>query len=293
MDMSNNILCIHHADSDGRLAGAIVKQQYPEARMVEVGYNNFGKELAFIFMTKMKPEYDKVFIVDFSLPKDHMLTLINNYDVVWCDHHKSAMEKLPELWKSEEVAGIRSLDGCGAVLTNLYFKNTTFKELELVDDYDRWIHKMGPETNYFAEINKDWTVDEWGTILNLAQDNNSVLDQAIEQGKVLFELKEKRVKDHIKTGRAVEFRDEKAYFVNNTNFFDGALLGNEICKRGYAIAIKFSFNKDKVIVGLNSIGDLDVSLIAKDFGGGGHKNAAGFNMDYEEFHNFMTQELGL
>jgi nanoRNase/pAp phosphatase (c-di-AMP/oligoRNAs hydrolase) len=32
-------------------------------------------------------------------------------------------------------------------------------------------------------------------------------------------------------------------------------------------------------VSLRSIGDYDVSAIAKAFGGGGHKNAAGFNID--------------
>jgi nanoRNase/pAp phosphatase (c-di-AMP/oligoRNAs hydrolase) len=32
--------------------------------------------------------------------------------------------------------------------------------------------------------------------------------------------------------------------------------------------------------GLRSIGDFDVSMVAQAFGGGGHKNAAGFQLPY-------------
>ena len=40
--------------------------------------------------------------------------------------------------------------------------------------------------------------------------------------------------------------------------------------------------KGQVFVSLRSIGDYDVSVIAKAFGGGGHKNAAGFKTAFDK-----------
>ena len=41
----------------------------------------------------------------------------------------------------------------------------------------------------------------------------------------------------------------------------------------------FKTNSGKYKYSLRSKGDFDVSIIAKAFGGGGHKNAAGFESD--------------
>ena len=41
-------------------------------------------------------------------------------------------------------------------------------------------------------------------------------------------------------------------------------------------AASFTVKEDTIMFSLRSIGDFDVSAIAKQHGGGGHKNAAGF-----------------
>ena len=72
--------------------------------------------------------------------------------------------------------------------------------------------------------------------------------------------------------------DSENCFVCNSNV-DISDLGNYIAKQGYQIGIIWGRRKGQLIVSLRSIGDMDVSIIAKDFGGGGHKNASGFTLN--------------
>jgi len=293
--MNKKILCIHHNDSDGKLAGAIVKNymniENHTCELIEVGYTNYKDKLKHLLVNETVPHYDMVFIVDFSLEKEEMETIKNNYYLVWCDHHKSAKEKLEEMWEDINQPGIRNLDRCGALLTYeyLYKTRTSTKEINLVDDYDRWQHKLGEKTHWFAELNKNWSIERWIELITNSDTNK--MEPLLEKGKMLFELKKERIEKIISTGLPVTFRNKKTLFINNSNIYDGSLLGNMICNNGYDIALKYGFNKDKVIFGLNSIGELDVSIIAKEFGGGGHKNAAGFHIGIEYFNEFINKEL--
>lgn len=282
-------LCIYHNDNDGKLAGAMVKYKFPETELIEVGYNDYREKLNFLLNYVELPCYDEIFILDFSLDQHEMERLINNYTVIWCDHHKSAKEELEEIWNNPEIKGLRSLDKCGAMLTWNYFGNESFEELKLVDDYDRGILQYGEKTHHFIELNKEWTIKQW--IECIKKTGTGVMSKYLSEGKSLFNLKLQRIEQVIKKGLPLSFKGGKALLVNNSNTMDGALLGNKICELGYDIAIKFEFNKDKIIFGLNSIGELDVSKIAKEYGGGGHKNASGFILSPHDFSKFLKHHL--
>ncbi len=295
--MKEKILCIHHNDSDGKLAAAIVKRhclrEHIDHDIIEVGYNDYKEKLDFVLNEEKVPIYNKVYILDFSMGEREMHIFLKYYTVIWCDHHKTAMEKLPKLWKDSALAGIRNMDKCGAMLTWEYFSQVgeSFEELRLVDDYDRWQHKLGDDSHWFAELNKNWSVEQWVDVINKTSTGKMI--SYLEKGKFLFELKLKRIEETMKKGIPVIFNEKKSFIVNNTNTMDGSLLGNKICEQGYDIAIKFEFVKEKVIFGLNSIGELDVSLIAKRYGGGGHKNASGFVILIEQFSHFFDSEFKL
>ena len=55
-------------------------------------------------------------------------------------------------------------------------------------------------------------------------------------------------------------------------------LGNKLCNIKDYINMSVMINIDEGIVSLRSIGDIDVGEIAKQYGGGGHINAAGFKL---------------
>ena len=59
-------------------------------------------------------------------------------------------------------------------------------------------------------------------------------------------------------------------------------VGHELAKQSGSYGLLWSINKDgKCLCSLRSVGDYDVSAIAKTFGGGGHRNAAGFEIDIQ------------
>ena len=71
----------------------------------------------------------------------------------WVDHHKSAMEKNPELWNSDEIDGLRSLEKSGCELTWEWFSphEPAPEVVQLVGDYDTWTFKYGDRTKAFGE----------------------------------------------------------------------------------------------------------------------------------------------
>jgi phosphoesterase RecJ-like protein len=61
--------------------------------------------------------------------------------------------------------------------------------------------------------------------------------------------------------------------------------------RGIKVGLLFNEREDGSIkVSMRSKDDVDISLIAKEFGGGGHRNAAGFELKKEEAKNIKWYE---
>lgn len=59
-------------------------------------------------------------------------------------------------------------------------------------------------------------------------------------------------------------------------------VGYELATESGTFGLLWHINKDgKCLCSLRSNGDYDVSTIAKAFGGGGHRNAAGFEIDIQ------------
>merc|ERR1712224_429437 len=60
-------------------------------------------------------------------------------------------------------------------------------------------------------------------------------------------------------------------------------IGNYLSSDTHAAAVWYTnYTANKNIVSLRSKGDLDVSILAQEFGGGGHKNASGFSFNISQ-----------
>jgi c-di-AMP phosphodiesterase-like protein len=69
--------------------------------------------------------------------------------------------------------------------------------------------------------------------------------------------------------------------------------GNALCKAGYPIALCWFERGDGITqFSLRGDGSVDVSAIAKSFGGGGHANAAGFQVSVAEGRELVDKVLG-
>lgn len=81
----------------------------------------------------------------------------------------------------------------------------------------------------------------------------------------------------------------KGYAVNANNLFSSE-LGSKLCRLDdeHKYAITFAFmEKNRVKCSIRSTDDYDCSGIAKYFGGGGHPQASGFNLTFEQFTKYI------
>lgn len=273
-------ICYYHADMDGICSAGIIKKIFPDVTLRAVQY---GDDYEQIISETLG--FNGCFIVDFSFPEDIMHKLHSMYgrNFCWIDHHKSAMEKLQDLWNDGSIDGLRKMDKSGCELTWHWFfpHEEAPMIIQYVGDYDTWTFRLN-DTKAVGEylpiiVQKPEDIIEYF-------DNKRVNWQFISAGELLIKAKERRIAQSFAEGEECDMwvnpastGYQKNCFVCNSNV-DISNLGNYIANEGYDIGIVWSIRKGKLIVNLRSIGDIDVSAIAKNWGGGGHKNASGFNL---------------
>lgn len=274
----NKIVCIYHNDNDGITAAGIVNLEFSNVKFIPMDYGwDFD-------MNEIK---DKTcIVVDFSFP--NMQEIKDNCkSLIWIDHHKTAMENNPEIWNDKDVLGIRNLTKAGCELTWEYLmpKNAKIPNVvKWVGDYDTWTFKYD-ETKAFGasfgvEIKTPNAVDLKQLLTGVSA--QVIEDDLIEKGEILLKAQIDRVKESFKQGRKIKFHSLNGFICNSN--VDDSNLGNYICKQGYDVGIVWSVDKDLIRVSLRSIGETDVSIIAKKHGGGGHKNAAGFELPLNDIN---------
>ncbi|MDD5511859.1 MAG: DHHA1 domain-containing protein [Dehalococcoidales bacterium] len=270
--------CFYHNDMDGKCAGAIVYKFYKRDRDFTKAT---GEECEFISIdykddfpfSRIKPG-ETVVIVDFSLQKpgefEKLLQITDN--LVWIDHHKTAIERHGDL----DIAGIRKDGVAGCVLTWDYFYPDGIMPfiVDLIGDYDIWKFKFGDDTrNLQAGIRLYETRpgdDNWINWLNSASSIRSL----IKDGEIAVLYRTNYYKDLIKSlAFFTEFEGHKAVACNaglvNSQLFDSV-------QEDYDLMLPFYFDGKQWTVSIYTTKDIDCSEIAKKYGGGGHKQAAGF-----------------
>ena len=123
--------------------------------------------------------------------------------------------------------------------------------------------------------------DTW-TKLARDFDNDSTRNKQIEQGKIMLKYENKLMDEMMDSNKEiVKFEGHETYAVNAPHVF-ASQMGNALCKEKPPIAIVWQRSGGKLEVSLRSDGSIDVSEIAKKYGGGGHKAAAGFKVAAEQ-----------
>lgn len=198
----------------------------------------------------------------------------------------------------------------GAYLAWEYFHPRTEVPMLIqhIDDYDRWQFKLEGSRELHAALNsyKPWSFEQWearflvGRIrLGALKDEGAAILRAHNQ-HVQAVLKQARLCQIIKPGRQRGSRVERPWShrvsgPNHLGYFDEAYvsglacnapaflasdLGSELADKSGTFGLVWSMAGDgQVHCSLRSNGEYDVSAIAKVFGGGGHRNAAGFSTD--------------
>lgn len=271
---------IHHNDLDGRCAAAIVKkslvnQEGDVRSYIELDYKDE------VPIDQVQPG-EVVVIVDFSLKPPVMEALLKVTDkILWIDHHKTAFEY--EKVYSKTILGVRSREAAACKLAwRWFFKDKPLPEaVELLSDYDNWDLKHGEKTHLFhlgmQTLPNGPHADIWTEMLRIAYvgtpDEASGIQDIMERGKVVLNFREEFCETYAQSyGYETAFEGYKC-FVLPLYHFGSQAFGDRIDQ--YPLCISHVFDGNVWTVGLYSK-KIDVSVIAKKHGGGGHKGAAGF-----------------
>ena len=147
-----------------------------------------------------------------------------------------------------------------------------------IADYDVWAFEYGADTRYFHmgfdAYDKSPDNEIWYNLLDDDAEN-----KYIEEGKVIIKYRDSFAKEYCESkGFETEFEGYKVYAMNV------GLAGSDWFKSvddgSYDILMPFSFNGRNGTWTYSMYSKtVDVSNIAKKYGGGGHRGAAGFNTD--------------
>jgi oligoribonuclease NrnB/cAMP/cGMP phosphodiesterase (DHH superfamily) len=257
--------------------------------------------------------YDRIFILDFSFPRSVINAWVSDGNkVIVIDHHKTAIDMLGDI--SRFSAGFEfnfDLLESGATLTWKYFHSSSDREmpafLEYVRDRDLWVHAL-PMTSeiHEASANMRYEIKKTAKLTGLpsrglifaAFDHLAMLSQRqlIQlMGDRGFELlKPKREKIELAFSRhemeylpKVPGSSEQPYRVPVVRLLDDGSedrLASDICSLLYKRLLGYPFVACIASGGAWSLrsdkdgNNFDVSEVAKLYGGGGHKNSAGFRV---------------
>lgn len=238
-----------------------------------------------------------VFMVDFSYKREFLLENILPFanNVFMIDHHKSAIDELWDLpAKIDNFFMCNSrIENSGAFLALEWFGRTDArvpKVLLHIQDRDLWKFNMEHTKEITAALYSQEDLD-YISIGRYMTDGYQMYQKLLAEGRTLCKAHDKDVNVLMKIARRTvmlhygTFDPESNYDGENCIVIDlvnappkySSDIGNLIAKENmfggtyYDTATHREFS-------LRSVGDFDVSEIAKEFGGGGHKNAAGFKV---------------
>lgn len=279
MEAQVDLIISHAHCPDGWTAAYVAKKKYPDAVVM---FRDHGLE----------PPYEQVtgknvLVTDFSWrtreQNDKMASLAKTFQIL--DHHKSAQAVLAgadyavfDMQRSGAGLAWDYLFGCNS--TPLYYPDRPWY-VAYVEDRDLWNWKL-PNTHEICaylgtlEFTKEaWDkleFIEWTKLLQLGAGAlahiNHYVREAIQQARVGHFL-------------------NRELAVLNVCYLNCSEVGNALAKKHEVSLTWFERGDGQTQFSLRSIGDIDVSEIAKVFNGGGHKNAAGFTLPLNEGRDFI------
>lgn len=298
----------YHADNDGKCAAFWVKK-YAQKDGDKADYIkiNYGIDFPFDIIESG----ERIYIVDYSILPEEMDRLLEiTPNVVWIDHHKSAIERYKNY--NKEIAGLRYDGIAGCMLTFIYlgymvddktgkiinefdelalnFGNLAPMFTKLIADYDVWTFKYGDYTRQFQKgfelyphdpEDKIWKdlLHEEGTATTDKQGilRMPILERIINDGKTIIAYRKNMMAEYCEhKGFETELNGYKAFAINMAMVgSDDFVIPNV---DDYDILIGFSFDGNSWNYSLRST-KIDCADLAATHGGGGHKGAAGFSTD--------------
>lgn len=206
--------------------------------------------------------------------------------VIVLDHHKTAQADLePYIVASasemgtERVTALFDMEKSGAVMAWEYFHPDAPvpRLLSWVEDRDLWRFKLARSRDMAAYIfSQPYDLRTWSTMVEQAETIDWV--SMADQGAAIERKHHKDIRELLEQTRRTMRIGGFEVPVANLPYTMASDAGQILAEGAYFAACYFDRNDGQRIFSLRSLGSFDVSEIAKKYGGGGHKNAAGFQV---------------
>ncbi len=271
------MICVYHAaDHDGKGSAAIVKYVHKDCELLGFSYD---QEIPYEEIEK----HDDVIVCDISFPMEYMFQLHTEKNLIWIDHHASAIDKYDAYMKEHNLGlGIKGLRAVGTAAIELtwqyFFPDKTVPEgvklLALNDLFDLRDKRVRPFEFAFLSLGVNRPYEKvWRDLFEEKID----VPLMVEKGNAILSYIKNRdyrlVRNMAFEGTFQNMRFIAANMAQaGSDFFES--LDNI---KNYHFTVSFSLNKrNKWNFSFRTTrDDVDVSAIAATLGGGGHKKAAG------------------
>lgn len=211
-----------------------------------------------------------VVILDFSYDNATTKRLIEEADdLLVIDHHKSAMVELHDISNTRFDMG-----HSGARLSWDFFHpgHPPPKLINYIEDRDLWKWELPYSKEFSAAFDMvPFKFEEFELF-----EDDSVFDDAVKRGSYILAYSKTVVKKVCDKAARRKYQGMDVMVVNSSHWMSE--IGNKLSHDcDFAVIWYFDHEDRKNKVSLRAFHDnVDVSEIAKRFGGGGHKKAAGF-----------------
>ncbi len=213
-----------------------------------------------------------VVILDFSFNNKTTKKLIkeaNNLLVI--DHHKSAVVELHDISNT-----IFDMSKSGATMAWEFFHpgKEPPKFIQYITDRDLWKWELPYSKEFSAAF--DMVPFEFEEFEKYEDD--SVFDDAVKRGSYILAYSKTVVKKVCEKAVSKTYKEMNVLVVNSSHWMSeiGAKLSPDC---DFALIWFYDHDEQRTKVSLRAFHDhIDVSDVAKDFKGGGHKKAAGFTL---------------
>jgi hypothetical protein len=277
MSVTNETLVIYHADClDGLGAAWSAFCKFgTQARYIPACY---GDDI---------PEFEPgatLYILDFSFSPQLLVDAAAQAgQIILIDHHMTAMEQCEAFFKVHPLPENLSINfemsrsGCVLAWQHFFHDLKLPKILMHIEDRDLWHFKLEGTREITTALYER-------TPINFAEIGTLDLSELYAVGRIQVEQLAGMVKRLAKSAYSVSVAGRPGLAVNAPSFFSSD-LGHMLAEKSGTFGMIYHYDgkKQKWNFSLRSIGDYDVGHLAQSFGGGGHRNAAGFALDDNPF----------
>lgn len=303
--MRKSFIFYHKSDLDGKCSGAIaldhfvfmgrINSTYKDFKLYPIDYydplplDEMGENSALYFLDIFPQPYEERY-------ESLLETGVLPENIVVCDHHKTFLDS-PVAGK---VGGNSSIEFSGCELTYMFFNRVGY------DKVPSWVRKLGRYDVWDKNTVYNWDEELLPFQYGMRElDNNpedsiwrklrdSSIDTEHEITKKGVEALKREDRENKVIMDTYSFKakfDTLTVLACNTHKSSSTSFNSKYNDREYDAMMPFIMTSEGKIKATlyTTLETLDVSKVAKKFGGGGHRKASGFTIDASRFFSELKR----